>query len=59
MKSYEMLIHEFPDGSKLVLDTRSEEEIERERYLKEHGKFLAAQQRLLEVLNSLRPPKEY
>lgn len=59
MKDYEVLVHRFPNGVELVLDTRSEEEQERERYIKEHGKFIEAQQRLLEVLNSLRPPKEF
>ena len=59
MKDYEVLIHRFSNGVELVLDTRSEEEQERERYMKEHGKFIEAQQRLLEVLNSLRPPKEF
>lgn len=58
MKEYEVLIHRFPNGVELVLDTRPEEEIERERYLKEHGKFIEAQQRLLDVLNSIKAPEE-
>lgn len=59
MKGYEVLVHRFPNGVELVLDTRSEEEQEQERIMKMNGKFLAAQQRLLDVLNSIEPPKSW
>lgn len=59
MKDYEVLIHEFSDGTKLVLDTRPEEEIERERYWQQNKKFLEAQQRLLDVLNSIKAPDSW
>lgn len=59
MKDYEVLVHRFPNGVELVLDTRSEEEQEQERIMKMNGKFLAAQQRLLDVLNSIEPPKSW
>lgn len=59
MKSYEVLVHRFQNGVELVLDTRSEEEIEKERYWQQNKKFLEAQQRLLDVLNSIKPPESW
>lgn len=59
MKDYEILVHRFNNGVELVLDTRSEEEQEHERYMKEHGKFIEAQQRLIDTLNSIKPPESW
>lgn len=59
MKSYEILVHRFPNGVELVLDTRSEEEQEQERIQKKYKEFLKVQQDLIDTLNSIKPPESW
>lgn len=59
MKEYEILVHRFPNGVELVLDTRPEEIQEQERIQKKYGEFIKVQQDLINTLNSIKPPESW